>query len=982
MQQGMNEAEPVTPSQAQGLPALAWVPTRKHAMRIAALYALLGALWVLVTGLELRAETPDPTTATWVENAKGWFFVAFTAVLLGVVLDRTFRALRESLRRAQEHELRLKYLGDNLPDSYVFHYGVGGDGGVRFRYISAGVERIHGVSVAQVLEDGSELARQDSAPSLLPHGQVGGGHAHGDVFNQVEIRRPDGERRILEVRGHPGPGSGGETEWYGVVSDVTKLSMESEAARDRLRLFIAHAPGAVAMLDRDMRYLAVSQRWMTDHRLGERNIIGQCHYEVFRDLPEDRKNIHQRALAGETFRGREDRFVLPDGSTEWITWEVHPWRTAEDAIGGVVIFSENVSERRRTLAALRDSEAEFRAMFEVASVGMGQADPFTGRFLRVNRKLCEITGYSEAEILQMRFWDLTHPEDQILDRDLMPKVISGELPSYRREKRYLRKDGRITWVSVNMTVVRDGGGQPLRTIATIEEITGRKQAEEERLRLATAMEQAAEAICITDPDARILYVNPAFERTTGYTRDEVLGNTPRLLKSDKQGAAFYAQMWEVLRRGDVWHGHFINKRKDGTLFEEDAAISPVRDNAGAITNYVAIKLDVTREMALQARLRQAQKLEAIGQLAGGVAHDFNNVLAVILMQADQALEEAADSPLRASLLDIKHAAERAASLTRQLLLFSRRQVMQEVALDLNEVVTNLAKMLRRILGEDIQLRIDLHGKPLWIRADAGMIDQVLMNLSVNARDAMPSGGRLTVATDACPVDVIPPQGHARAPEVRYCRLIISDSGCGIAPDVLPKIFEPFFTTKAPGKGTGLGLATVYGIVEQHKGWLEVASEVGRGSTFQVFLPLMAGEAGKSAEGTAPARMAGAGQTILLVEDDVEVRRSTRTVLERHGYVVLEAGHGREALAVVDRVSRRIDLLLTDMVLPEGMNGRDVANAVRGLIPRLKVVFMSGYSPDLAGRSLGLEPGEAFVQKPFAFDVLLATLGRSLPGKQA
>jgi PAS domain S-box-containing protein len=957
------------------------MPTRRQAVKIALWYAGLGAAWIFFSGLGLHTMVRDPAAAAWLENAKGWFFVGTTACLLGLVLDRYFRVLRESIARAQENEARLQFLGDNLPDSYVYHSGQGDDGRQRFYYVSGGVERVHGVTVAQVLRDARCLSEQvepgerDTSISR----EMESARTLSDLFTDVRIRRSDGKLRVLQVRSRPRRGANGKTEWYGVASDVTKIreaEAEAEASRDHLRLFIQHAPGAVAMLDLDMRYLAVSPRWMTDFHVGGQDIVGRSHYDIFPELLDATKVLHRRAMRGEVIRSSDERFERADGSVQWVTWEVHPWRVSADAIGGIIIFSEDVTERRRTVEALRQRGEEFGAMFEVASIGMGQADPGTGQFLRVNRKMLEITGYSEAELLAMTIAELTHPDDREDDLQAFQDVVAGKTASYRREKRYIRKDGQITWVNVNMTVLRRADGKPIHAMATIEEITSRRLAEEERLRLAAAMEQAAEAICITDTYAHILYVNPAFEKTTGYSRDEALGRTPRILRSGKQDCKFYQQMWDVLGRGEVWRGHFINKRKDGTLFEEEAAISPVRDQSGVITNYVAIKLDVTREMALEEQIRQVQKLEAIGQLAGGVAHDFNNILAVILMQAEQALDDAGGSAVAASLVDIKKAAERASSLTRQLLLFSRRQVMQTVTLDVNGVVTNLAKMLQRILGEDIHLRIDLHGKPLWIRGDVGMIDQVLMNLSVNARDAMPNGGRLTVATGQALLDHDLPERNPRARAGRYCCLTISDDGCGIAADVLPRIFEPFFTTKEPGKGTGLGLATVYGIVEQHKGWIEIATEVGRGSTFSIFLPMTAVEESKP-EAAIPARPRGGSETILLVEDDAEVRKVTQTMLERYGYRVVTAGHGPDAMAALERLGNRVDLLLTDMVLPEGMHGRDVANAIRRVVSTVKVMFISGYSPELAGRPLRLQSGEAFLQKPFELDALLTTVRQCL-----
>lgn len=833
-----------------------WLPTRAHAMRIALSYGVVGALWILLSGWLLHHLVPDPTAAAWLETIKGWFFIAATTLLLGLVLDRYFAILRQSVTRAHEGETRLHLLGDNLPDSYVYQYTYGDDDTPRFTYISAGVERVHGLRVDDILRDAQCLHSQIdvSQRAHLFAAERESARTLADFSMELLIHRSDGATRYLELRSRPRRNQAGHVEWDGFIADVTKLRQaeaDARAGEERMSLFIQNAPVALAMFDRNMCYLAVSPRWKTDFHLGDRDLVGKCHYEIFPEIPESLRAIHRRCMQGEVVRGAEDRFDRADGTVQWLRWEVHPWRTLGHTIGGIIISSEDVTER--------------------------------------------------------------------------------------------------------------------------------KQAEKERLMLATAMEQAAEAICITDPSAQILYVNPAFERTTGYTRNEAVGQTPRILKSGKQDAAFYQELWSVLGSGEVWRGHFINKRKDGSLFEEDAAISPVRDQSGTITNYVAIKLDVTHEVALRDELRQIQKLEAIGQLAGGVAHDFNNILAVILMQTDQAMEEELSSTMQGCMTDIKIAAERAAALTRQLLLFSRRQVMQPRIVDLNEAVTNLAKMLRRILGEQIQLRLDLHAKPLWVSADAGMLDQVIMNLSVNARDAMPQGGRLTVATGETPrnehsVHPLPPS----APN-GYVWLSVADDGCGIPPDVLPHIFEPFFTTKEAGRGTGLGLATVFGIVKQHNGWVDVHSEPGQGTTFQILLP--ASEAGGIDTERVKAKVTppGGSETILLVEDDLNVARAVRHILRRYGYGVLEATDGRQALAIAQQLETELQLLLTDMVLPGGMDGHAIAARLRTTLPNLKVVYMSGYSPELAGRPLQLGRGEGFIQKPFEAETVLATIRRCLDG---
>jgi len=413
------------------------------------------------------------------------------------------------------------------------------------------------------------------------------------------------------------------------------------------------------------------------------------------------------------------------------------------------------------------------------------------------------------------------------------------------------------------------------------------------------------------------------------------------------------------------------------LAEAEAALA-VRDAAGRIIHYVAVKRDVTHEAQLEAQLLQAQKMEAIGQLAGGVAHDFNNILAVIMMQSELLLTQGdvAES-VRDGIQQIRAAAQRAANLTRQLLAFSRRQVMQARDLDLNEVVTNLATMLQRIIGEDVWLELRLYPTPLMTHADAGMLDQVLMNLAVNARDAMPKGGRLIIETTAREFSAAE---AAALPDVKpghYVGLRVSDTGCGIPPEILPRIFEPFFTTKEPGKGTGLGLATVFGIVKQHGGCIQVASEPGRGTTFEVYLPALAETAAAASEAESRPAPRGGTETILLVEDDADVRLVTCITLERHGYRVLEAPDGLAALELWRQHRDAVALLLTDLVMPGELDGRELAQRLRADRPQLKVIYTSGYSPELAGRQLHSQSGEAFLQKPCPAERLLETVRECL-----
>jgi signal transduction histidine kinase len=413
---------------------------------------------------------------------------------------------------------------------------------------------------------------------------------------------------------------------------------------------------------------------------------------------------------------------------------------------------------------------------------------------------------------------------------------------------------------------------------------------------------------------------------------------------------------------------------DGTILDRYSA--PVLGRDGRYYGRIWTFRDITAQRHLEHQFRQSQKMEAFGQLAGGVAHDFNNVLAATLLEVE-IMESSPDlpSPVREGLEQIRTSTERAASLTRQLLLFSRRQVLQTVELNVNEVVTDLAKMLQRIIGEDLELVLALARTPLQIKADRGMVEQVLLNLAVNARDAMPQGGRLRIETGE---HLLGEQRDATWPDATpgaYVLLAVTDTGTGIPPEVMPRIFDPFFTTKDVGKGTGLGLATVFGIVRQHHGWIHVENQQPRGVRFEILLPATQGGSAASVV-TGPVGRAKGSETILLVEDEDALRRPIRAVLQQQGYRVLEAGNAGEALEVWQREGQSIKLLFTDLVMP-GLNGQQLARQLQTEKPGLKVIFTSGYSTGIAGRELELQRGERFVQKPMRPEQLLDAVRAAL-----
>ncbi len=602
---------------------------------------------------------------------------------------------------------------------------------------------------------------------------------------------------------------------------------------------------------------------------------------------------------------------------------------------------------------LEASEARYRMLFDSSPDPLLVCEVATGRLLDASPAASRLYGYTREELLLMWIVDLSaEPEETA--RASREGVELVPICYHRR------KDGTVFPVEITASY-RDQEGQRVSLIS-VRDIRARLEAEEDLRRLTAAVEQVGETVMITDAEGTIVYANPSFERVTGFTREEALGRKPSLLKSGKHPPELYRSLWDTICAGRTWTGRFVNRRKDGSLFEEEAVISPVRDRNGAIVNYVAVKRDVTEEVALRRQLEQAQKMEAVGRLAGGIAHDFNNLLTVILGRANLALGLGAiDHAVRADLEEIQAAAERAAALTSQLLVFSRKQALQPRTVDLSEVVENAGKLLGRLIGEDVEVATVLSRDLPAVRVDPGQMEQVILNLGVNARDAMPRGGRLTIETASVFLDEEYASHHPHVVPGRHVMLGVSDTGTGMDSETRARIFDPFFTTKEAGKGTGLGLSIVHGIVQQSGGSIWVYSEPGQGTTFKIYLPAAPGAEG-SVPPPVPTFAPRGDETVLLVEDEAAVRRLTATLLRSSGYTVLEASSGDEALALLSKGSGPVHLLLTDFVMPR-INGRDLAERAQAVRPDLRVLYMSGYTDAGFLDRTALGPADS-LQKPF------------------
>jgi two-component system, cell cycle sensor histidine kinase and response regulator CckA len=726
-------------------------------------------------------------------------------------------------------------------------------------------------------------------------------------------------------------------------------------------------PAGLLVLSEDLRILSVNRWFLDAFHLRAEDVVGRGLHEVIR--PEGPPRSAGGALGGED--GPRDVFLdLPvAGTTEKRPVRINITSIAHDeGEGRLLLVVEDLSESLRLWAVAGESERRLRDIIQSLDAIVWEADAATLQFTFVSQRAEEFLGYPvEQWLTEPDFWaSHIHPDDRAKTVEFS-KTETAAGRDHEFEYRLMAADGNEVWLRNIVRLVPGSSGRAVQLRGVMVDVTERRLAQKALLaseaKYRTLVEGVPVGVYRTTPDGRVLEANHALAQMLGY------GDTPGTLTIstdeiyiDPEAHKLWQGMME--KNGLVRDFETQARRRDGTLIWLRDSARAVRDVNSNVVHYEGILEDITERKQLEEQLRQSQKMEAVGRLAGGVAHDFNNLLTIISGYSDLLLDTLPEQDrARAHVEEIKKAGNRAATLTRQLLAFSRSQVLAPQVLDLNAVVANVDKMLRRLIGEDIDLVTILGEKLGSVRADPGQLEQVIMNLAVNARDAMPQGGKLTVETRNVTLDSAYARTHVTVVPGEFVMLAVSDTGIGMNATTQAHIFEPFFTTKEKGRGTGLGLATVYGIIKQSGGYIWVYSEPGLGATFKIYLPRVeppSRQAGLGKEAESPAK---GHETILLVEDEPALRAMVRSVLESKGYKVLEARHGEDALMVSELHQGPVDLLLTDVVMP-GMSGRELAEHLVKVHRETKVLYMSGYTDDAIVHHGVLGSDMAFLQKPF------------------
>jgi PAS domain S-box-containing protein len=943
-------------------------------------------------------------------------------------------AAREAREHAHERRRaeQLARIAESVP-GLLYAFARGPDGAVRMRFASHGAEETLGVSREELLADATAWRRNlhpDDAERVLA-GVLRSVREGTPWHDEWRLRHPRKGLRWIVGTASAAQDAVGTIEWHGFMSDVTDRRHAYERVERLSRHYraLSEASDAVAravdepsLLRRlceslapvgGLRVVSVSlasaDGWSLECRAHAGPALEGCAEplsvsldpfvpdaatlaaEVFRAgaprvvddyrvsaarapcLPKAEEAGIRSAAAVPLRRGGVCVGVLGAGAAEPAHFDDELLRLLDSMAGNLEVGLDRIDRAR----ALRESEARFRQIFELAPVGVLWLDAKNGRYLRVNQRCCEILGYSAEELATLSWTQLTHPDDVEVDVVNVAQLVAGRISEFRREKRYVRKDGSVLWGAVH--VRRVGSRIPAQFhLAILQDVTPRKEAElalrasEERYR--TLVERLDDVVFLSDREGRITFVSAAVARF-GWTPAQVVGRSNVSLVHPDDCERLLRERQTVLRTAGAGVFEYRLLDADGRVRFVRVRAQPLR-NGEETTGLTTVMSDLTELREAEERLRSAQRMEAIGRLAGGLAHDFNNSLSVILSYAELALDAVAPSdPLHDDLDEIRAAASRAAGLTRQLLALSGSEAVHVERFDLDARAARLARTLRKMLGEEIEVSYAPPPRAAIVEADPGQLEQALTNLALNARDAMPEGGRLAMSVDLVDAAGAPVEPARDGLDGTFVRLRVADTGHGMDEPTRARIFEPFFTTKQLGKGTGLGLAMVNRLIQRSGGTIDVTSRFGEGTTFELRFP--------SASGPLPdesrprrARAQRGVEVVLLVEDEAAVRALARRALEAAGYRVLVAANAGEALLACEQHAGEIHLMVTDVVMP-GMNGKQLADRLAPLRPAMKVLFISGYADDvLTDRGVR---GDALLDKPFTGSTLSAKVRSVLDG---
>ena len=801
--------------------------------------------------------------------------------------------------------------------------------------------------------------------------------ASGDTFlepNEYRLICKDGEVLYVQTNGQIEYQDGKAVTLFGTCQDITERKKAELALREsegKYRILLEESPDPIFSFTPEGRYTYVNRSFAKGVGKSVEDIIGKKIWDVF---PKDEADKRFAALKQVFTTGMEKvievRVPHPEGDKYYVT-TITPVKDMAGHVISVICSSKNITDRKMAEEALRAGEEKFSKAFHTSPYVITITRAIDGAFIEVNDAFATVSGYSREEALSdssigLNLWN--HPEDRawVIETLTQGEIVNG------KEFQFKSKSGKLIDGLFSAQFIRLN--DELCVLSSINDITERKQAEEELRRRENQLQRIFEILPIglwlADKDGTLLRGNPAGVRIWGAepkvpiseygvfkawrlpSREPIKPDDWALAKTIRNGVTIVDELLEI--------ESFDGKRK--TILNYTA---PVSDSSGNIDGAIVVNLDVSERQALEARLIQSQKMESIGRLAGGVAHDFNNMLGVILGHTEMAMEYVdPSSPLHEDLEEIRKAAMRSSDLTRQLLAFARKQTIAPKVHDLNKTVSGTLKMLQRLIGEDIDLAW-MPGKELWpVKMDTSQIDQILANLCVNARDAIAGVGKITIETANATFDREYCLNHEGFSPGEYVLLAVSDNGCGMDQETMTHIYEPFFTTKTTSKGTGLGLATVYGIVKQNGGFINVYSEPSQGTTFKIYLARHYSKADQSQHIELQPSMGYGNETILLVEDEASILKLTTMMLERMGYTVLAASTPGEAIRIAETHPGEIHLLITDVVMPE-MNGRDLAKSILSFYPGLKRLFMSGYTANVIAHHGILDEGVNYIQKPFS-----------------